>query len=86
MRSVDPYDAELAADARADEAQARARGDRLYTLADAIVSELEVVGYLSSRSKGPARIHTFTVLADHLYGTAAIEIPRRLGSRGEEAS
>lgn len=78
--SPDPLDQMLEAEKRRDVDAARARGARLYTLAFSIVTELTASGYLPSRWSGPARVITFSVLADHLFGNAAIEIPRGLAA------
>ena len=80
MLSPDPLDHALELDDRLDDAQAAARGARLLTIAEALVSELVGEGYLPARYTGPARVHCFTVLANHLYANATIEIPRGLGS------
>lgn len=78
----DPLDQELAADERRDrdEHAARGRGARLYTIAEAICSELVAVGHLPSSRYAPARVAVFTVLAEHLYGGAtSIVLPAALG-------
>ena len=73
--SPDPLEEFLEADTRRDMDAARHRGARLLTLAHGIVVELVSSGYLPSRWSGPARVIVFHVLADGLYGNAAIEIP-----------
>jgi NAD(P)H-hydrate repair Nnr-like enzyme with NAD(P)H-hydrate epimerase domain len=61
---------------RHDHALATARGQRLDQLARAIVDALVGNGLLSDPRY--ARVITFHVLADHLYGNAAIDIPTEL--------
>jgi len=80
MHAPDPLDDALDTDDRLEDAQACQRGVRLLTIADALVEELVGEGYLPARYTGPARVHCFTVLANHLYANATIEIPRGLGS------
>jgi hypothetical protein len=68
------YDA-LAAAERRDHAWAQARGRRLRALTDAIVTALDVPALLPAAHHADARVAIFTVLADHLYGLAAIDVP-----------
>jgi hypothetical protein len=81
--SPDPLEHALAGDARQEDAAARDRGVRLATIADALVSELVALGFIPARYAGSARVHCFGVLADHLYGSATIDIPARLGRLGD---
>jgi hypothetical protein len=62
----------------ADHARAGARGERLRVIANDVVSKLMAAGYFRGDLRG-ARVVTFHVLADHLYGLQAVDIPDRLG-------
>ena len=58
---------------------ARRRGERVRDLADTIIAEFLVAGFLSPTWADSARVVLFHVLADNLYGNAAIDIPPRKG-------
>jgi len=60
-----------------DHARAGERGDRLRQMANDVVSMLDLHGLV--RDPREARVLTFGVLADHLYGLRAVDIPRDLG-------
>jgi hypothetical protein len=60
-----------------DHARAGERGERLRRIANDIVSKLLGAGIV--RDPFGARVLAFHVLADHLYGTQSIDIPRELG-------
>jgi hypothetical protein len=60
-----------------DHARAGERGERLRRIANDIVSKLLGAGIV--RDPFAARVLAFHVLADHLYGTLSIDIPRELG-------
>jgi len=60
-----------------DHARAGERGERLRTIANDIVSHLLAAGII--RDPRGARVLAFHVLADHLYGTRSVDIPRELG-------
>jgi hypothetical protein len=57
-----------------DHARAGERGERLATITTAIVGALANNGLLRM-TEHQARLVVFHTLADHLYGTAAIDIP-----------
>lgn len=69
-------DDELRAAEAHDHARAGERGERLATIAEAIVSALENNGLVHDLQ--PARLIAFHTLADHLYGYQSIDIPDRL--------
>lgn len=71
----------LALEARADHAQAAERGQRIRDLADSCVGELIAEGYLPSEHRIPARTVLFPILADVIYGSAAVDIPPRKENR-----
>jgi len=73
-RHEDPVERLLADDAAADHAQAKTRGERVRDLADAIAVELHGRGMLHA-SRRDTRAAIFHILADDLYGNAAIDIP-----------
>lgn len=60
-----------------DHARAGERGERLRFIANDIVSHLLAAGIV--RDPRGARVLAFHVLADHLYGAKAIDIPTELG-------
>jgi len=61
-----------------DHARAGERGERLRRISNDVVSML--IQHSLLRGEAPwARKLTFHVLADHLYGNAAIDIPTELG-------
>jgi hypothetical protein len=64
---------EVLADERRDHAHAGARARRCQDLANAIVSALFGDGLVVDEPA--ARVITFHIVADHLYGNAAIDIP-----------
>ncbi len=70
-------DEELRAAEAHDHARAGERGERLRAIANEIISKLLAAGMV--RDPFSARVLTFHVLADHLYGTASIDIPIELG-------
>lgn len=72
---LDPVDAMLAAEERADHAKAKGRGERLRLLADGIVNELIASGALPAQHGRSARVATFHQLADELYGNQSIDGP-----------
>lgn len=57
-----------------DHARAGERGDRLQLMTTAIVSALTARGVLSQVDA--AYVVVFHILADHLYGNCAIDMPR----------
>lgn len=69
----DPVFAAIDAETRRDHAVATARGARLARLSAAVVSDLVGRGLVSADDD--ARVAVFSVLADHLYGDAAIDVP-----------
>jgi hypothetical protein len=69
---------EIARAADQDHARAGERGDRLRTIANALVSALIGQGLLHGDAR-VARVLAFHTLADHLYGNRAIDIPTELG-------
>jgi hypothetical protein len=71
-------DEELRAAEAHDHARAGERGDRLRRIANDVISML-IQQRLLHGSATIARVVTFHVLADHLYGTASIDIPIELG-------
>jgi hypothetical protein len=73
---IDPVDALLAAETHADHAKARARGERVRDLADACVNQLVAPGIVAAARRDDARVVLFDVLADALYGAAALDIPQ----------
>lgn len=70
-------DEELTRAAAHDHARAGERGERLRAIANDIVSHLLAAGII--RDPRGARVLAFHVLADHLYGQRAIDIPTELG-------
>lgn len=70
-------DDELRAAEAHDHARAGERGERLAGIAEHVVSALVGNGFLPDTRA--ATIVVFHVLADHLYGNAAIDIPLTLG-------
>jgi hypothetical protein len=70
----DPVDVFLEAEERRDHDRALARGLRVRDAADAVLSVLEAHGN-GPRDRAAARVVVFSVLADVLYGNAAIDIP-----------
>lgn len=69
----DPVDLQVLVEEHRDHARARARGERLRALADAIVSTLEAHGLVYDGDA--AIVVVYGVLADHLYGNHAVDIP-----------
>jgi hypothetical protein len=72
-RVPDPVEALLAREVQHDHALAEARGLRLRDLANAIINELMADGFVLDQDR--ARGLVFHVLADHLYGHVAIDVP-----------
>ena len=70
-------DEELRAAEAHDHARAGERGERCLQIANAVVSEIDARGIL--RDPRAARVIAFHVVADHLYGNVAIDVPVRLG-------
>jgi hypothetical protein len=70
-------DEEIRAAEAHDHARAGERGERLRRITNEIVSVLLAQGLL--RDARSARVLAFHVLANHLYGTASIDIPIELG-------
>jgi len=70
-------DEELEQATKHDLARAGERGERLQRMSNEIVSKLLVAGIL--RDPRSARVLTFHVLADWLYGNKSIDIPTSLG-------
>ncbi len=60
-----------------DHARAGERGERCLRIANAVVDAINGRGLL--RDPRVARILAFHVIADHLYGNVAIDVPVRLG-------
>lgn len=73
--SVDPVDAILAEETTRDHAMASVRGARIKRLADALVTSLVGRSLLLDSQSDDARVALFSILADDIYGTAAIDIP-----------
>ena len=71
-------DEELRAAEAHDHARAGERGERLRHIANDVISMLLQQSLLHGDPR-LARVVTFHVLADHLYGTAAIDTPIELG-------
>jgi len=71
-------DEELRAAEAHDHARAGERGDRCRRIANDVISKLIQHSLLTGDAPW-ARKLTFHVVADHLYGTAAIDIPTDLG-------
>jgi hypothetical protein len=61
-----------------DHARAGERGERLRLIANDVISKLIQSNLIRVDTKR-ARIETFHVLADWLYGNASIDIPTELG-------
>ena len=72
---LDPVEAMLEQEARADHARAKGRGERLRLMADGIVNNLIASGALQAQHARQARVETFHQLADELYGNQAIDGP-----------
>ena len=72
---ADPVDEMLNVDARIDHEQAVRRGQRIYLVADAAVADLIGRGLLQTASADDARVALFTIIADDVYGNAAIDVP-----------
>jgi hypothetical protein len=79
----DPVVDELAREEHTDHHRAPARGRRVLLMADSLVSVLHVSGQL--RDPEQARGDIFHVLADALYGVAAIEVPDFTSTRSLDA-
>lgn len=71
----DPVEEMLQAEARADHAQATARGERILRVADAAVSQLAVSGRLPVGYHDDVRAAVFMAVSDEFYGNAAIDLP-----------
>lgn len=69
-------DEEIRREEATDHGRARARGQRLLSIANDITSALHGTGVLSDTRT--ARRVTFHILADHLYANLAIDIPIEL--------
>jgi hypothetical protein len=76
-RSLVTRDEELRQAEAHDHARAGERGDRLRRITNEVVGVLLAQGLL--RDPRSARVLAFHVLANHLYGTASIDIPIELG-------
>jgi hypothetical protein len=70
-------DEELAHATAHDLARAGERGERLQRMANDVVSKLLQAGLL--KDPRSARVLTFHILADWLYGNKSIDIPTTLG-------
>lgn len=79
----DPVGELLAREERTDHRRARARGQRLLLLADALVDVLAAHAQL--RDAGAARRDLFHELAQALYSGVAIDVPDFMDERSLEA-
>lgn len=70
-------DDELRLEEQRDHARAGERGERCLRIANAVVDAINGRGLL--RDPRAARVVAFHVVADHLYGNVAIDVPVRLG-------
>jgi hypothetical protein len=61
-----------------DHARAGERGERLRRISDDVISKLIQHGFLRGDASWARKV-TFHVLADHLYGNVAIDVPTELG-------
>jgi hypothetical protein len=77
MSRPDDDDLEVARALEQARVRAGERGERLRMIANDIVSHLLAAGII--RDPRGARVLAFHVLADHLYGSQSIDIPRELG-------
>lgn len=73
----DPIESRLAREAQHDHAQAQRRGQRIADLAAFCVGELIANGILPSEHRHAACVVLFPILADDLYGLAAVDIPTK---------
>jgi hypothetical protein len=80
----DPVHEQIAAEEHTDHSRAKTRGLRLRGLSETIVSGLVARGVLPGGQSDAARVITYGILADHLYGVHAIDIPA-LGPEREDA-
>jgi hypothetical protein len=71
---MNPVDREVADDAARDHAQAGARGRRVLDLTNAVLSALQATGLIVF-DPDEARVAIFSVLAEDIYGNAAVDIP-----------
>lgn len=71
--SADPVDTIIAEETTADHAKAKSRGLRVALLAQLIVSELNAAGLLRG-SESQARVPVQRMLAEGLYGNAAVDL------------
>lgn len=71
----DPVERDLALDAALDESRAKARGLRVRELTNLCVSALDGHGVLRDQDK--ARVIIWAVLAEALYGNAAVLLDNR---------
>jgi hypothetical protein len=69
----DPAFEEITREERTDHHRAAAHGQRVLLIADSLVSVLDARGLLTDPAA--ARREAFHVLADHLYGVQALDIP-----------
>ena len=78
--SPDPAEAELDEEPAVDHAKAKARGERVLGLAERIASTLQARGGLRA-SEAEVRVAIFHVIAEELYGRAAVDVPTLRGAR-----
>lgn len=71
----DPLDVVMAREERMDHAQAERRGQRVRDLAEAVVAALMGPGLLPAAHRAQAVIVAVHILADDLYGNAALDLP-----------
>jgi hypothetical protein len=79
----DPVHEQITREERTDHHHATARGQRVLLIADSLVSVLDASGLLTDPAA--ARREAFHVLADHLYGVQALDIPDFSSEKSLEA-
>lgn len=77
---TDPVEAMLAQETAVDHSKAKWRGERVLGLCDRVASTLDAQGLLRA-SRDDVRAELFHVIADDLYGDAAIDVPTLRGGR-----
>lgn len=74
--SPDPLDVMLEQSATQDHAKAAQRGERVLRVTNAAINGLISRGLLAPADEDDARVAVFSLIADDLYGNAAIDVPR----------
>lgn len=72
-RAADPVDFLIEQETKADHSKAKSRGERVSLLAQSIASELHASGMLRG-AECDARVRIQVILADDLYGNAAVDL------------